>query len=413
MAGESPAAVLHDSTGQERGHEPQNPVFVQDASEASAFEWERQTVIEADQPAVVESGNSEPYNIGGTTLTIAINGTSDPQAFPTRAATAGIFVSGQYPSLNGGTEKIKISIDGGVEEEIKIGKNLTSYTAIASAIQTQIQAIVPNGTGVTCQWNTAAYPQRFLITSATTGATSAVTARKGGDDCALFLKLDPTVGGFAVNGLAANNYYASEVPGLVDIAGADVFVVDDTDLRIETVEFGATKSIQVTAGGANAAFGFPTAITYGQTSAGATNMNVDGSTTPKRFELRAGAKTFVADKMIIFVRDDNAAVLKNFGGLAQLTNGVLVEVRSQDGDLHEFFTAQTNSDLIAWCDDGQAIDDAYDAGGKDLVVATFYLKPRLTLRGGSNDAIRFTIQDNLTGLNEMKAYLFGRVYEVT
>lgn len=415
MAGESPAAVIHDSSGQERGHEAQNPVWVRDSASSPDFEWDRRPVTEADLPARLESGNTEPFNIGGQTLTIAVNGTSDPQSFPTRAAQAGIFVSGQYPSLNGNTEKIKVIVDGGAEQEIEIGKNLTSPTIIAASIQTQIRAIVPNGTNVTCEWNTAEHPFRYVVTSGTTGSGSYVNMRKGGDDCALLLKLDATVGGFRVDGLDANNYHADEIPDLLSGLGSTVVsVLGSGAVAIETSEFGSSKSLQVTAGGANTAFAFPTTITYGATSAGATNMNVDGSSTVKRFELKAGAETFVATEMVVRLRSDNAATLKNFGSIANgLTNGLLVRVRSQDGDLHEWFTAKTNSDLLSWATDGTVYDDAYDAGGKDLVSARFVLNPALTLRGGSLDAIRFTIQDNLTALNELKAYLFGRLYEVT
>lgn len=415
MAGESPAAVLHDSSGQERGHQSAYPVFVKDSSDSAEFEWVRQSVTEADLPARLESGNAGPFDIGGQTLTIAVNGTSDPQTFPTRAAHAGVFVSGQYPSLNGGTEKIKVIVDGGAEEEIEIGKNLTTHDAIAASIQTEIRANVANGTNVTCEWNTTEYPFRFVVTSGTVGSGSYVNLRKGGDDCAILLKLDATVGGFRDDGLDADYYHSDEVPDLLSgLGGTVVSALASGHIVIETSEFGSSKSLQVTAGGANTAFGFPTTITNGATSAGATNMNVDGSTTVKRFELRAGAKTFVATEMVVMLRSDNAAVLKNFGVIGNgITNGLLVQVRSQDGSLNEWFLAKSNSDLLAWSSDGTAYDDAYDSGGKDLISAKFHLNPALTLRGGSLDAIRFSVQDDLTSINSLKAYLFGRSYEVT
>lgn len=412
MAGDSPAAVLATAEGQYIGHAAVHPLFVREAGTGPEFKWDRASVIEADQPASLVSGNSGPFGIGGQTLTIAVNGTADPQAIPSRSARAGVFISGSYPALNGPNEKIRVVVDGGAEEEIEIGKNLTNYDTIAAVIQTEIRAEVPNGTNVTCEWNTSEFPFRFIVTSGTTGANSYVNMRKGGDDCAYLLKLDTVEGGYRDDGLAANYYYATEVPDLLSGLGSTfVTALIGGKIYIETTEFGATKSLQVTAGGANVAFDFSTTIAYGATSVGASNMNVDGSSTPRRFELRAGDKTFSASKMIVMLRNDDS-LLKTFGGLSQLTNGLKVEIRCMDGDLHEWFVAMTNSELIAWADDGQLLDDAYNGDGKDLVVAKFDLSPPLMLRGGTLDAIRFTVQDDLTDLDLLKAYLFGRLYEV-
>ena len=137
-------------------------------------------LVASDVPATIETGATEPYAVGNTTLTIDVDAGGDQTCdFPTRVALAGIHYSAPYPATsNPDTEKLKVSVDGGALLEVKTGKGLTSADDIAAALQAQIRANVENGSGVTVEYDTAEYPFRYVFKSGTTGASSSYSRRK-------------------------------------------------------------------------------------------------------------------------------------------------------------------------------------------------------------------------------------------
>jgi len=352
-------------------------------------------------PATVTSVTG-PFNVGGTSLTINVNAAGDQVVpFATRAATEAYHISGPNPATsNPDVEKIKVGINGGALIEVKTGKGLASGAAIAASLQTQIRALVPNGSAATVQFDTPAYPLRYLIKSGITGNAATIDVQKGGDNLAIVLKLNG-YGGTSYNGTDANTYRAFEVVNTIAAGLANVTVAEEAirKVKITTVLGGASASLQVTAGGANTALQYPTAIQYGTAGSGSVEMNVDGSVIALRYGLIIPAgKTFVVSQVVFRIRDD-ATELKTFGGLLELTNGVKFEVKNEYLPLIAVTTAKTNADLITRAEDGQLIADAFAAGGKDLVKAVFDFGAGLRIPSGSDANVYVTIQDNLTGLN--------------
>jgi hypothetical protein len=365
-------------------------------------------LINAATPAVVES-TTESFNVGGTTLTIDVNGTTQYSAYPTRGATAGIHYSGPNPATsNSNKKKFKCSIDGGAIKEVQIDEDLTSGDAIAASLQTQIRALVENGASATVQYNAAGYPFRYLFTSGTTGSSSSFLAYPSGDDLDELLKVDG-FGGTSIDGLAANYYWAYEVASMTATNLTDVVVADEGGVvKIQTVLGGSSATLQVTAGGANTALQFPTTLVTGINGSGSSNMNVDGSSTSVRFEIPIpSGYTFYVTKVIIRIRSDGKD-LNKFASLSELTNGVLLQYKNLDFPISELCTLKTNGDILSKTIDGSIIADAFASGGKHLVIGTFeFSAAGLRLPYGSDANFYITIRDDLSSLNEFTAKAVG------
>jgi hypothetical protein len=367
-----------------------------------------QRFINAALPATLTSGNAGPYTVGNTTFSLSVGGSPKSYMFPTRAATAGTSISGFNPATaNGGAEKIRVSINGGPVKEVKIGKNLTSANAIAASLQARIRAEVVNGTGVTVDFNITKIG-RYTVTSGTAGSSSRVVFTTGGDNLAVILKLGLANGGTEISGTAANSYHTSEVVTLLseNLSGLKISSTSDNKLYFETIDIGTSAAIQVTAGGSNTAFNFSTALVTGSDGTGSNELNVNGATTNVRFSLVPTAgKSLTITEFIFRVRQDGAT-LQRFGGLTELTNGVLVEFRTNEQPTVEFFAAKTNAELIAFSSDGQIMIDAYN-DNTDLVVARFTLNPGIKLNADSTDNIFITVRDNLSSLTSFRVQARG------
>lgn len=357
-------------------------------------------LVDADEPAEIDTGVDEPYDVGGDTLTIDINGTTQYATFATRAAQPGIHYSAAHPDTsNPDVEKLKVSVDGGALEEIKTGKGLTTGAAIAASLQAQIRANIENGTNVTVEYNTAEYPFRYVFKSGTTGSTSIMHVEKGGDDLAKRL-LVGAFGGTEYTGLNADNYWAFEVVDEMVSDLTDVVVNQAGDgVHVQTVAGGASATLEVTAGGANTALQFPTTEVTGVAGSGSDDMGVDGSSSSVRYSIvPESGEEFVVAKIEFFVRDDGAA-LNKFGGQAQLTNGVKLEIKNELLTVIPTMTMKTNADLMTQLDEGTLVDNGFTSGGQDLVKAEFDLSPGLRVIQGGQTNVYVTIQDDLSALD--------------
>lgn len=359
-----------------------------------------QNLVDADEPAEIDTGADEPYDVGGDTLTIDVNTVEQTSSFPTRVAQAGVHYSAPHPgTANGGHKKLKVSIDGGALKEVVIAEDLSSGTAIASALQVQIRALVENGTNMTVEYNTSEYPFRYVFKSGTTGASSVMHVEKGGDDLAKDMFVG-TFGGTERVGLAADNYWAYEVVQELTSDLSDVVVYQEgSGVHIKTVAGGTSATLQVSSGGANTAFQFPTTLVSGVAGSGSDDLAVDGSTTAVRYSIVPDStEEFVVSKLEFFIRDDGAA-LNKFAGQAPLTNGVKLEVKSEELPLIPFFNAKTNADLMSQADEGSIIDNGFTIGGQDLVKAVFDFSPGLRVTPGGQTNVYVYIQDDLSVLD--------------
>lgn len=367
-------------------------------------------LVAADGPAEIDTGADEPYAVGNTTLTIDINTSEETSTFATRAAQAGIHYSAPHPAVeNSNHKKLKVSIDGGVLKEVVIAEDLTSGAAIASALQVEIRANVENGTSATVEYNTTDYPFRYVFKSGTTGASSIMHVEKGGDDLAKDLYIG-RFGGTEHIGLAADDYWAFEVIAQMEEDLPDVVIYKEGDgIHVQTIAGGSGASLQVTAGGANTALQFPTSLVSGVTGSGDDDLAVDGSSSSIRYSIvPPTSEEFVVEKLTFFIRD-NGSALNKFGGMNALTNGVKLEVKSENLPLIPFFTATTNADIMSQAAEGERIDHGFDINGEDLIKAIYDFSPGLRILQSGTSNVYVTVQDDLTTLDSFFVRAIGWV----
>lgn len=371
-------------------------------------------LVASNTPARVRTSGSGSYSVGGTTLTISVNGVSQQYAFATRAAAYGMSVSAAQPGTStancGSAYKMKVSVDGGSAKEISIANNLKTGAAIAAAVQTAIRASVANGSNVTVDYNSTNYGKYTIKSGASGASSSVVVSNNAGQDASLakLLKLGVANGGTETVGLAGNLYTNQEVATLLDSNLDDLSGEVDSDGKVllTTIAKGAGATIQVSSGGANPALGFPTTQVSGTGGSGYTQLNVNGATTNVSFEVPATpGKIFVITDLYFRIRD-GAGTLGKFGGLTELTNGIQVAFRTEMEPLRTLFTAVTNAELLSLASTGDLFVDAY-SNGDELVIARFSLGNGIPIRPGSSDGIFVTVRDNLTGLTSFTVQARG------
>lgn len=138
-------------------------------------------------------------------------------------------------------------------------------------------------------------------------------------------------------------------------------------------------------------------------------MEVNGSVTPRVFSYTATGSCRVKE-ICVLVADDAASTWNQFGGLAALTNGVLIEA-VQGGQATTIALIQRNRELAA-------AFSSFQSYGSPLVSALgallgiggtqFVFQGSIDLKNESEfieledgDVIRATVQDNLTNLVAM------------
>lgn len=158
-------------------------------------------------------------------------------------------------------------------------------------------------------------------------------------------------------------------------------------------------------------------------SSGVTNMNVDGSTTNVDFYVAATQdRDIYINSISVRIADTASLALNKFGGLTELTNGVVWKWVTQDlGEviLHEGIT--TNLEFIRTGHKTAAIGDGVSSwladvsgGGTEsaylpvIDISEQFGKPwGLRLRANSEDRMIFTVRDDLTGLTNFDAICYG------
>jgi hypothetical protein len=142
-----------------------------------------------------------------------------------------------------------------------------------------------------------------------------------------------------------------------------------------------------------------------------TNMNVDGSTTPQIFTLRAGSVPIDFTRFILTMTSGTSMDDNKFGGMTKLTRGVVM--RENNGFNKTIFNWKTNGEIAQWC---------YDTSYSDRAPAGFYgfrarttfggqSKHGVVLRVSDDDVLQIVVQDDLTGLATLR--VCGQGHEVT
>ena len=144
----------------------------------------------------------------------------------------------------------------------------------------------------------------------------------------------------------------------------------------------------------------------------AVDLNVDGSVTPQVFTFPMDLldDLFIAE--IKFFGRDNGISFSNFlGQNGQLSNGILVEIKT-DNNMIQLPPIKTTDDFDDVWSFGGSNFDVYFASGADKFTARF-LSSAFPLRRtesfgiGNDDYIKITIQDNLTTISYLQAIVAG------
>lgn len=149
-----------------------------------------------------------------------------------------------------------------------------------------------------------------------------------------------------------------------------------------------------------------------QGAGGATDLrsNSDNGANLSKYRVRAPAgKRLSIYRCNVLIRDANPTISK-FGGLAALTNGVLIRVVDRSGTVISDFlngaSIQKNCDFVLL-----AGIDVLKTSGTDLVDIRWTLSAGL---GGplilkDEESLEIVVQDNLTGLDEFRVMAQGRL----
>jgi hypothetical protein len=138
------------------------------------------------------------------------------------------------------------------------------------------------------------------------------------------------------------------------------------------------------------------------------DLRVNGSVTPQVFTFVPLAnEIWYIDKIVATIVDSGTFTLVNFGSLAALTNGVLLEVKSL-GTIYVIQNYKTNMELMS-CNHEETI-----SGGGALQTPDSYSGALLFYSpvkiSGINDFIRVTIRDNLSALDNITMMVHVRKY---
>lgn len=142
---------------------------------------------------------------------------------------------------------------------------------------------------------------------------------------------------------------------------------------------------------------------------GATSMLVDGSVTEQFFEIRPDNTRDRYIKTMAFSIADQNATLSQFGNIGALTNGVLFEWDRQ-GETVELASMVSNYDHVRLSGGDPPFGDGTAAfrGGNVVGISEGYLPVLdfqrmfglpwgIRLAAGSDEVLRLTIRDDLTG----------------
>lgn len=149
------------------------------------------------------------------------------------------------------------------------------------------------------------------------------------------------------------------------------------------------------------------------TAGPSSDMGVNGSVTPVEFEFTADGAVFLSS--VAFSLLDATSLPTAFGGVAALTNGLTVELIDTDGTtvLHDFLAGLTVKKTADFAYLGVVtVALSVDGSGDDHQQVVWDVERTfgapLLLKSGQ--ALRVTVQDDLTGLTEFQGMALGRKF---
>lgn len=146
---------------------------------------------------------------------------------------------------------------------------------------------------------------------------------------------------------------------------------------------------------------------YLRESGGSEDMAVNGSSTPVVFEYEVPAqRALLLEKITLSI--ENAGITpSNFGGVSALSNGLLIQAVDAENvvllDYTDSVPIKNLADFLSIGGSGAKLFD--DSLGVDAMGITIPFGSLDALKAG--EKIRIVVQDNLTGMDQMKAMVHG------
>lgn len=144
------------------------------------------------------------------------------------------------------------------------------------------------------------------------------------------------------------------------------------------------------------------------TNINSTDMNVDGSTTPVDFIIDADlTKDLIVSSLLFEAFDGGIKIDKFLGENSSLTNGILIEVKSQN-EIFQFLSIKDTQEFDSHFAFGQGRSySLIFASGNDSMVARFGLEnPFIIKKFGTypnnEDYIKISVRDNLSSVSKLQ-----------
>jgi len=197
------------------------------------------------------------------------------------------------------------------------------------------------------------------------------------------------------------------------VVGQHFRIIDVTNDRYY---FGAITAVSIN----TVTLDTPIDFAYGagaQVTFSDTNMAVDGSVTPVTFKLRTGNPSILSKvditRLIVVCTTTSAVDLSKFGNLPPLANGIVF--RRTDVTTNNIFNAKTNFDLAVMTYDWTVYSATNPSQGIDGFTCKMTFagqhKMGVALRVPQTSNIEAVVQDNLTGLTELRFILEGHIVQ--
>lgn len=136
------------------------------------------------------------------------------------------------------------------------------------------------------------------------------------------------------------------------------------------------------------------------------NMNVNGSVTAQNFTYTP-ATNFIVTEIVLFLWDNGTTSPTSFGAITALTNGLQCKIRSQ-GTEYTICNMQNNIDVINYFPTFALITPTSGfMETADLYRGSMRIGPGINLSTATTDYVRFTVRDNLTTLDHLRATVMG------
>jgi hypothetical protein len=147
---------------------------------------------------------------------------------------------------------------------------------------------------------------------------------------------------------------------------------------------------------------------FARDTGGAKDLNVDGSTTTQTFTVGpqeyGDSRDWYVDHMTLQIDDLGNVTMDSFGAISGgLTNGLKIKF-VVNGITHTFATIKDNRDIVAIFSNEGTLQNT----GSGFIQGNFFaggigfIEPKMVLQESTNDRIYVEVQDDLTGLVELR-----------